>query len=455
MGAQRKAPKASAKKKSTTLQYLFDLDAIANGDCESPSHDSEMEELLSMISICSFVFTFTDPEESPAQQALKRHKLNQVLSVIRSSRKPLEDQILSPLFSMLADNLFRPLPPPFSASIPSGLLDEEELYSLYSPAWPHLVLVYDILNRLVLSIEPQILRTHIDQPFLLNLLNLFNSEDRQERDALKNIYHRIYSKCAFYRSFMRKSMSDVFLRFVYDTQRHCGIGELLEIWGSIINGFTLPLKEEHRQFLMRVLIPLHKPKGILTYYRQLAYCVTQFVHKEPSLGGVVAKGILRYWPIANWQKEVLIIGEMEELIEYIDPEEFVRFAIPICSQIARCMTSWNAQVAERALYVWNNGHFVRMTSVAMEKVLPAIVEALEKNLNWHWSKAIRQLTLDVKSVLEDMEPVLYSKCLQEINLRASATDQEEEKRKLMWERLEMAAANTQLASHSCSTPVSN
>ncbi|KAG9442854.1 hypothetical protein H6P81_018708 [Aristolochia fimbriata] len=458
MGARKKAPKASPKKKSTTLQYLFDLDAIANGGggggCDSPSPKSETEELLSIISICSFVFTFTDPEESPAQQELKRHKLNQILSVVKSSRKPLEDRILTPLFAMLRDNLFRPLPPPCNASVPSELLEEEELGSIYSPAWPHLVLVYDILHRLVLNIEPKILQTHIDEPFLLNLLNLFNSEDRREREALKNIYHRVYSKFASHRSFMRKSMSDAFLHFVFESERHCGIGELLEIWGSIINGFALPLKEEHRQFLVKVLVPLHKPKGMQSYHRQLAYCVTQFVQKEPLLGGVVAKGILRYWPHTNSQKEVLIIGEMEELVEYIDPREFAKFAVPICSQIARCMSSWNSQVAERALYIWNNEHFVKMATQAMEQVLPAVVEALEKNLQWHWSKAIKQLTVDVKAMMEDMEPVLYSKCLQEINLRTSASAQEE-MRKLKWERLEMAAATTLLASHSSSIPVSN
>ncbi|WZZ43057.1 hypothetical protein YC2023_039316 [Brassica napus] len=36
--------------------------------------------------------------------------------------------------------------------------------------------------------------------------------------------------------------------------------ELLEILGSIINGFALPLKEEHKFFLVRALVPLHKAK---------------------------------------------------------------------------------------------------------------------------------------------------------------------------------------------------
>ena len=35
--------------------------------------------------------------------------------------------------------------------------------------------------------------------------------------------------------------------FSHDYYRHNGIGELLEILGSIINGFAIPLKKEHLQ----------------------------------------------------------------------------------------------------------------------------------------------------------------------------------------------------------------
>jgi serine/threonine-protein phosphatase 2A regulatory subunit B' len=35
---------------------------------------------------------------------------------------------------------------------------------------------------------------------------------------------------------------------------HDGIAELLEIFGSIVNGFTIPLKDEHKAFLMEVCL---------------------------------------------------------------------------------------------------------------------------------------------------------------------------------------------------------
>ena len=38
---------------------------------------------------------------------------------------------------------------------------------------------------------------------------------------------------------------------------------------SIINGFALPLKQEHKVFLVKVLLPLHKPKCLSLYHAQV------------------------------------------------------------------------------------------------------------------------------------------------------------------------------------------
>ncbi|KAJ0539920.1 putative protein phosphatase 2A, regulatory B subunit, B56, armadillo-like helical [Helianthus annuus] len=198
---------------------------------------------------------------------------------------------------------------------------------------------------MALHVGPTTGEKFISQNFILNLLTLFNSDDLRERDMVKNIVHRIYSKFTFHRSFMRKSLTDILLHFIYETDhRQNGIGEILEIWGSIINGFTVPLKEQHKVFLSRVLIPLHKPKNMVVYHRQLVYCVSQFVQKEPVLSRVVVGKILRCWPVTNCQKEVLLIGELEEIVENIDQRWYLMVAVPVWSRIAKCITSDNSQV---------------------------------------------------------------------------------------------------------------
>ncbi|KAM6540700.1 hypothetical protein CsatB_005147 [Cannabis sativa] len=432
--------KASLSPNRTSLKTLFDLDS-----------NNEIEEILSMISYCTSTKTLIDPSEFPSQQEKKGNMLSQLLTILRNTKKcnHVSQILLSPLMEMISTNLFRSLPPPskpyssFSSliTLDSDFPDEEDPISKLSRIWSHLQIVYDILMRLITNIDPHTLSSYINHHFLANLLNLFQSEDPRERESLKNIYHRIYSRFTFHRSFMRKSMNDEFLNYVFEMERHCGIGELLEIWGSIINGFTVPLKEEHKLFLMRVLIPLHKTKGMQGYHRQLAYCVSQFVQKEPVLGGVVVRGILKYWPLTNCQKQVLLIGELEDLVENIDPDQYRKLALPFCAQITRCINSWNSQVAERALYVWNNEHFVKMASMAIEEVFPMVVEGMEKNLKWHWNKNVQLLTQDVKLMLQEMDPILYSKCLDEIQERESKALLADINRKEKWDRIEMAADN--------------
>ncbi len=107
-------------------------------------------------------------------------------------------------------------------------------------------------------------------------------------------------------------------RFVFDKPgAHKGIAELLEIFGSIVNDFTLPLKDEHKAFLIKVCLcvmrcvnvayfsviqpsslelsiltftshhagssSLHVPKALSNYHPQLAYCIVQFIEKDPNL----------------------------------------------------------------------------------------------------------------------------------------------------------------------------
>ena len=44
-------------------------------------------------------------------------------------------------------------------------------------------------------------------------------------------------------------------------------------------------------------------------------CGAQFVEKDPKLAEPVLKALLKYWPVTNSQKEVLFLGELEEILE--------------------------------------------------------------------------------------------------------------------------------------------
>jgi serine/threonine-protein phosphatase 2A regulatory subunit B' len=138
--------------------------------------------------------------------------------------------------------------------------------------------------------------------------------------------------------FIRKAINNIFYRFIFETEKHNGIAELLEILGSIINGFALPLKEDHKLFLVRALIPLHKPKCVSMYHQQLSYCIT-LVEKDCKLADTVIRGLLKYWPVTNSSKEVMFLGELEEVLEATHPAEFQWCMVPLFRQVARSMNS--------------------------------------------------------------------------------------------------------------------
>ena len=123
----------------------------------------------------------------------------------------------------------------------------------------------------------------------MQLLDLFDGEDPRERDFLKTMLHRLYGKFLPLRTFIRQCINDVFYSFLNETEHHNGLPELLEIMGAIINGFTLPLKREHRMFLVRVVMPLHKARGLNIYQNELSFCVLQFCHKDPAICEEVRK----------------------------------------------------------------------------------------------------------------------------------------------------------------------
>jgi serine/threonine-protein phosphatase 2A regulatory subunit B' len=215
-----------------------------------------------------------------------------------------------------------------------------------------------------------------------------------------------------HRPFIRRAINHVFYRFTLETERHNGVAELLEILGSIINGFALPLKDEHKQFLQRALMPLHKPKGVAQFHQQLAYCVTQFVEKDPRLAEPVVLQLLRFWPATNSQKEVLFLGELEEILELTQPHEFQRVLGPLFKRLARCLTSAHFQVAERSLFLWNNEYIVSLVAQFRHAVLPLVFGALEQNASSHWNPAVHGLTCNVRKMFEELDEPLFEACRQ-------------------------------------------
>lgn len=397
--------------------------------------------LIKKLNLCIVVFDFTNPSKHLKEKEIKRQTLLELVDYVCSPNGKFSEYGMQEIIKMVSANLFRALTSPPRENKVLEAFDVEEDEPLMDPAWPHLQLVYEFFLKFVTSPETdaKLAKRYIDQAFVLRLLDLFDSEDPREREYLKTILHRIYGKFMVHRPFIRKAINHIFFRFIFETERHNGIAELLEILGSIINGFALPLKEEHKLFLVRALIPLHKPKCIPMYHQQLSYCIAQFVEKDCKLADTVIRGLLKYWPITNSSKEVMFLGEMEEVLEATQPAEFQRCMVPLFRQIARCLNSSHFQVAERALFLWNNEHIVNLIKQNHKVILPIIFPALEKNTRGHWNQAVQSLTLNIRKNLSEQDTALFEECLRKFDEEEANEKEKKSKREAIWKRLEEIA----------------
>ena len=97
------------------------------------------------------------------------------------------------------------------------------------------------------------------------------------------------------------------------------------------------------------------------------------------------------------------------------------------------------QVAERALFLWNNDHIVSLVAQNRHVVLPLIFSALERNTRSHWNQAVHGLTLNVRKMFLEMDQDLFQECqrkFQDDEAKAKGLD---ERREEVWKRLEAAA----------------
>ncbi|GAA0140166.1 protein phosphatase [Lithospermum erythrorhizon] len=396
---------------------------------------------------CCIQFDFIDTMMCAREKEIKRQTLSELIDLVRSGSCKLNEIMQEELIKMISANIFRCLPPATHENTGGqngGDPEEDDVF--LDPSWPHLQLVYELLLRYIVSQETdtKIAKRYLDHTFVSKLLDIFDSEDIRERDYLKTILHRIYGKFMVHRPFIRNLISNILYRFIFETERHNGIAEILEILGSIINGFALPMKEEHKLFLSRVLIPLHKPKSVSTYHTQLSYCITQYVEKDYRLADVVIRGLLKYWPLTNCGKEVLFLGELEEVLDCTQQAEFQRCMVPLFKQIGRSIKSSHFQVAERALFWWNNEHIVDLIAENRQVILPLIFDALEGNMKGHWNQAILGLTSNVRRMFEEMDFELYEECQKKYDEKLAKVDEVEEERETTWRKIENVAGTEKL-----------
>jgi serine/threonine-protein phosphatase 2A regulatory subunit B' len=103
----------------------------------------------------------------------------------------------------------------------------------------------------------------------------------------------------------------------------------------------------------------------------------------------------------------MFLNELEEILDVIEPAEFQKVMVPLFRQLSKCVSSPHFQVkinyiffaklcsktikiyfqvAERALYYWNNEYIMSLISDNAPTILPIMFPSLYRNSKSHWNK---------------------------------------------------------------------
>jgi serine/threonine-protein phosphatase 2A regulatory subunit B' len=83
---------------------------------------------------------------------------------------------------------------------------------------------------------------------------------------------------------------------------------------------------------------------------------------------------LKYWPITHSQKEVMFLGELEEILETINMVEFQKVMVPLFWRIGYCISSLHFQVILHRNHLVKTIHIIWIDS----PIIPMLVLLLEK-----------------------------------------------------------------------------
>ena len=232
-----------------------------------------------------------------------------------------------------------------------------------------------------------------------------------------------------------------------------GVDSILKIILRILRGFTtresnredkIALPEAYRDLLHRILLPLHKPSGIILwrdqqpllglYHKTLVQCLGTIVTFDKDLIGDVIKYIIHpdVWPLegkkeaggtrlANTPKLVLLLHEIDTFVSLLEVDshtnKFSDVAGPLVFRLCSCISSDNSRSSERALEFFKNKTFKALVTNNLSQVMKPLLRALcrvDDGMEVPWNPTVRKMTLLVLRELEDVDNVLFEESCKDL-----------------------------------------
>ena len=163
--------------------------------------------------------------------------------------------------------------------------------------------------------------------------------------------------------------------------------------------------------------------------------MTQYVEKDPKLAADIIISMLKFWPISLTSKQLLFLNELEEILELVQPPEFLMVQKVLFQRVALCISCPHFQVAERTLFLWNNDYIVKLINQNRRELFPIVLGALYSNSKQHWNTAVHGLTFNVLKLMTEADPPLFDECSAANRVKMEEEETKGEQRCVRWSKI--------------------
>lgn len=403
---------------------------------DSPGYEQE-ELFIQKLEQCCIIYDFKYPDMDVYEKNLKTDTLHNMLNYFIHGSNILTDRLHEAILQMISHNLFRSLPCNLYAN-----LDRDPNDPILDESWPHLEMVYNVFLSFFESDDLKIscIEHIINEKFILEILKLCNSSDPRERSFLKWIIYHVYCKFPRMCQFIEQQINNIIYEFIYVSEDFNGINELLWVMSSIFDQNISDVDDERREYLMKVLLPLHKVSSVSLFFTQLISAIELYVSRDARLIEPILVGIIRYWPKTCTIKEVMFLDAIDGYLDMIGPYDFKRkIAKLIFSHIARVVKSPHAEVADHVLDLFTNRHIISLIrpqfSFVASIMLPALIDVSKD----HWSPStLKKAHMAIEFFLLSDSSLFYI-VMTKHKLQKKLKKEKQRERDYKWKKLEEIA----------------
>jgi hypothetical protein len=344
--------------------------------------EAEFEQLFQRkTQFCSQICSFA-PGTDAATDA-KTRQLKDLLKLLEccSGSGSIPDDQRNALYSMIEANLIRPI-----AATDVRLSHQEDLPPFIDPRWPHVNLVYQILNRFV-CVTPNFAR-HLT--FASLLLPIGESPDPNERAAIAVFYDRLVrcSKTAA-RAFLTNLFCDHIRNRIHGTDDGPFlVSPMLSVLFFVLNETSVVTNQP--QLFVDVIMPLLRHPLLAVFQVKMTALINFFLDVAGGLALLLARYLLSRWPWGVASKQVIFIDYIFAAIEKLAPKSVESLA-PAMRRVCGHLGETPSEAVANALCgIWLRSSGEKLNVMHGRILIPILAGPIADLSSNHWSPMVRQ-----------------------------------------------------------------